>query len=253
MAAVSIIVGVYNGEEYLAELLDSIKNQTNSDWICICVDDGSTDSSAKILKSYSQNDSRYIIKTRANGGVGAARNSALDIISTPFVMFADQDDRLQPDAVEVALREIIARNVDVVRFDSNRHVKKSVFVWEHIFRYDAIKDVRFPEITGGEDTAFFWELDFLDLKRSEIKNELYFNRLNEGSFSRAVSPKYIRNVFAGFAFMRRVAIERGASCIQVKRKLFPHIFWFSVSVIVKHFSFSNLSVLFNCIEKHPYD
>ena len=60
-ALVTIIVGVYNGERYLAELLDSILSQTCPDWLCVCVDDGSTDSSAEILKLYSGRDERFKI------------------------------------------------------------------------------------------------------------------------------------------------------------------------------------------------
>ena len=220
-ASVSIIVGVYNGEKYLAELLDSLLAQTTQDWECICVDDGSTDSSAEILNEYSNRDGRFRILTRVNGGVGAARNAALEVVDTPYVMFADQDDKLLPNAIERALEEIDSTNVDIVRFQSNRCVKKSIFVWEHIFRFSAIRDVRFPLITGGEDTAFFWELKFLKLNYAEIKDELYYNRPNDGSFSRAVSPKYIENVFKGFRCMKAVGRRNHVSSLWLFIKLFP--------------------------------
>ena len=241
-ALVTIIVGVYNGERYLAELLDSILSQTCPDWLCVCVDDGSTDSSAEILKLYSGRDERFKIITRSNGGVGAARNAALEVVDTPYVMFADQDDKLLPNAVERALEEIDSTNVDIVRFQSNRRVKKSIFVWEHIYRFSVIRDVRFPPITGGEDTAFFWELKFLKLNYVEIKDELYYNRPKEGSFSRAISPKYIENVFEGFRYMKAVGRRNHVSSLWLFAKLFPHIFWFSLSII-KRFSFVNFKTL----------
>jgi glycosyltransferase involved in cell wall biosynthesis len=239
-ALVSIIVGVYNGEKYLSELLDSILLQSCSDWLCICVDDGSIDSSYEILKLYSCRDERFRIIKRSNGGVGAARNTALDVVDTPYVMFADQDDKLLPNAVERALAEIDSKNVDIVRFQSNRCVKKSIFVWEHIFRFSAIRDVRFPPITGGEDTAFFWELGFLKLNYVEIKDELYYNRPNNGSFSRAVSPKYIENVFDGFRCMKAVGHRYHMPSASLFIKLFPHIFWFAVSVVGKHYTLKNI-------------
>lgn len=242
-ALVSIIVGVYNGEKHLSELLDSILLQSCSDWLCICVDDGSIDSSYEILKLYSCRDERFRIIKRSNGGVGAARNTALEVVDTPYVMFADQDDKLLPNAVERALAVIDLTNVDYVRFQSNRRVKKSIFVWEHIFRFSTIRDVRFPPITGGEDTAFFWELEFLRLKSFEIKDELYYNRPNKGSFSRAVSPRYIQNVFKGFSYMCEVGVEYKISRFVLFKKLFPHIFWFSVSVLCKHLSVENVKVL----------
>ena len=247
--SVSIIVGVYNGEKFLSELLDSIRNQTCSDWVFICVDDGSVDSSAEILKYFSDRDNRFRILSRSNGGVGAARNMALDIVETPYVMFADQDDILMPNAVAVALDTIKRYDADMVRFKSNRGVNHSIFVWEHIFRYESIKNVRFLQITGGEDTAFFWELGFMALKSVVVKDELYYCRPNQGSFSRAVSPKYIQNVFAGYTYMRKIAQERAMGGMVLARKLFPHLFWFSLSVIVRHLSFRNLCALISELRK----
>lgn len=240
---VSILVGVYNGEIYLAELLDSILAQTVQCWVCICVDDGSTDSSARILEEYAAKDPRFKIIAQANAGVGAARNAALAVARTPYIMFADQDDILKPGAVEKALSAIEDSGADIVRFQSNRHCRKSPFVWERIFRKEAIGNVRFPTITGGEDTAFMWELGLLGLKSEEIQDELYWNRPNDGSFSRAVSPRYIENVFIGFRAMRDSARRHGMSRFVACAKLLPHIFWFALSIVAKHHSFPNLRAL----------
>lgn len=239
-AAVSIVVGVYNGERYLAGLLDSILSQTSPDWECVCVDDGSIDSSCNILASYAGKDSRFKIVTRQNGGVGAARNTGLDASDSKYVMFADQDDMLLPKAVETALVAIESSGADVVRFQSNRHVRVSPFVWERIFKMDAIKGVRFLPITGGEDTAFMWELCLMDLKIQEIQDELYWNRPSVGSYSRAVSPRYIANVFQGFHAMRDSARNHRMSRLMTCAKLFPHVFCFALSVLGKHFSLRNL-------------
>ncbi len=239
----SICVGVYNGERYLAELLDSVLVQTFSDWVCVLVDDGSTDSSSEILRRYAAQDARFKILAQANAGVGAARNAALEATETPFIMFADQDDRLAPNAMARALAAIEAAGADVLRFQSNRHVKISVFVWEHVFRRAAIRGVRFLPITGGEDTAFFWELGFLGLKRAEIGDELYWQRPHGGSFSRDVSPRYVDNVFAAFRAMRDVGRRHGLSRLALFRRLFPHVFWFSASVLGKHLSRANARAL----------
>ena len=246
-AAVSIVVGVYNGERYLAGLLDSILSQTSPDWECVCVDDGSIDSSCNILASYAGKDSRFKIVTRQNGGVGAARNTGLDASDSKYVMFADQDDMLLPKAVETALVAIESSGADVVRFQSNRHNRVSPFVWERIFKMDAIKDVRFAPITGGEDTAFMWELGFMDLKMLEIHDELYWNRPSEGSFSRVVSPKYIENVFAGYYAMRDCGLKHGLSKVSLFFRLFPQVFWFSASILVRHFSLINFKTLVSAL------
>ena len=240
---VSIIVGVYNGEKYLAELLDSILTQTSSAWNCICVNDGSNDSSASILEAYARRDARVKIISRPNGGVGAARNTGLDAADSKYVMFADQDDKLLPCAVATALAAIEGAGSDIVRFQSNKHMVKSNAVWERIYRRDAIKGVKFPAITGGEDNAFLWELDLLGLKASEITDELYWNRTNVSSFSQVVSPKYIENVFTGYRCMREIGRRHHLSSLMIFRKLFPHVFWFSLSIVVKRHSIANLRTL----------
>lgn len=244
---VSIIVGVYNGEHYLTELLDSILAQTSSAWNCICVNDGSTDSSASILETYARRDARVRIISRQNGGVGAARNTGLDAAESKYVMFADQDDKLLPCAVATALAAIQGSGSDIVRFQSNKHMVKSNAVWERIYRRDAIRAVRFPQITGGEDNAFLWELDLMGLKTVEIPDELYWNRTNEGSFSRVVSPKYIENVFAGYYAMRDCGLKHGLSKVSLFLRLFPQVFWFSASILVRHFSLINFKTLVSAL------
>ena len=240
---VSIVIGVYNGERFIAELLDSILAQTVSEWSCICVNDGSSDASQEILESYAKKDSRFRIITQKNGGVGAARNAGLEASNARYIMFADQDDRLRPFAVASALSAIEGSDFDVVRFQSNKRIRRSNAVWERIYRLDAIRDVRFPPITGGEDNAFLWELECRGLKVREISDELYWNRDNDRSFSRVVSPKYIENVFAGYRCMRDVGRRYCISSMRLFTMLFPHVFWFSVSIVVKHHSAENLKTL----------
>ena len=240
---VSIIVGVYNGERFLPELLDSIRAQTCPDWTCLCVDDGSTDGSPAILAACAAKDARFRVLSQPNAGVGAARNAALARVETPFVMFADQDDRLVPQAVARALAAIEATGADIVHFRSNRHLSQSIFVWEHVFRRAAIGSTRFPPITGGEDTAFFWELEFRGLHRAAIDDELYFNRPHRGSFSRAVTPRYIDNAFAGYRAMRTCARQHGLTGARLFHRLFPHVFWFVLSVLGRHFTWANAKAL----------
>lgn len=243
MPSVSIIIGVYNGERFLSELLDSVRVQTCPDWVCLCVDDGSTDGSAAILADYAAKDVRFRVLSQPNAGVGAARNAALARVETPFVMFADQDDRLAPQAVERALAAIKASGADIVHFRSNRDLSRSIFVWEHIFRFAAIGSTRFLPITGGEDTAFFWELGFKNLQCVAIDDEIYFNRPHRGSFSRAVTPRYIDNVFAGYRAMCACAHRNGLTGVRLFRQLFPHVFWFSLSVLGRHFTGANAKTL----------
>ncbi len=115
MPKVSLIVPVYNAENFLARCLDSICNQTFKDIEIICVNDGSTDNSLQILNEYSQKDSRIIVIDKKNEGVSAARNDAIRKSTGEYVSFVDADDWLENDAVEVLYEAIKEKQVDVVR------------------------------------------------------------------------------------------------------------------------------------------
>lgn len=91
----SIIIPVYNTAPYLRDCLDSIFNQTFTDWECICVDDGSTDNSSHILDEYQQKDKRFKVIHQKNTGVSVARNKGLDMASGKWVSFVDADDIIE--------------------------------------------------------------------------------------------------------------------------------------------------------------
>ena len=97
---VSVIVPVYNVEKYLEECLDSIINQTLEDIEIICVNDGSTDNSLKILKKYAKKDNRIKIINQKNCGLGCARNSGLNQSQGDYIFFLDSDDYLNPNILE---------------------------------------------------------------------------------------------------------------------------------------------------------
>ena len=89
---VSVIIPVYNVEEYLRQCLDSVINQTLKEIEIICVDDGSTDSSLEILKEYAEKDKRITVITQKNSGVGYSRNLGIKISKGTFISFIDPDD-----------------------------------------------------------------------------------------------------------------------------------------------------------------
>ena len=100
---VSIIVPVYNAEKYLRRCLGSIAGQTFADFECILVDDGSTDGSPAICDEWAANDGRFQVIHQKNGGASAARNAGIEAARAPWLLFADADDALAPDAVETLL------------------------------------------------------------------------------------------------------------------------------------------------------
>jgi len=113
---ISIIIPVYNVEDYVDYCLSSIVDQTYKNLEIIIVNDGSTDRSLDILEKYSQFDSRIILVNQENRGLSSARNTGLDLASGEFVLFVDSDDWLDVDTCERLLRVAFETNSDVVIF-----------------------------------------------------------------------------------------------------------------------------------------
>lgn len=110
---VSVIVPVYNVERYLERCLQSIINQTFTNIEIICVNDGSTDSSGKILEEYAKEDSRIIVISKENGGLSSARNAALPYVKSKFIYFVDSDDWIEKNALEECLSRM-TDDIDIV-------------------------------------------------------------------------------------------------------------------------------------------
>ena len=119
---VSIVVAVYNIEKYIREALDSVVNQTLSDIECICVNDCSTDNSLAILNEYAQKDSRIkVFSMDKNSGPGVVRNYGLEKATGEYIMILDPDDFLEPEACEVAYKQISKNNNDLVIFSNYQY------------------------------------------------------------------------------------------------------------------------------------
>ena len=100
---VSVIIPVYNAEEYLCECLDSVVSQTLKDIEIICVDDGSTDGSADILHVYQNTDPRIRVLHREHSGAGSARNAGIEAAGGKYITFLDSDDLFRPQALTLML------------------------------------------------------------------------------------------------------------------------------------------------------
>lgn len=94
MSEVSIIVPIYNAERYLRECIESVLEQTFTDWELILVDDGSTDRSNAIANEYIDRDRRITLINKTNGGVSSARNTGLNATNGRYIFFLDPDDEL---------------------------------------------------------------------------------------------------------------------------------------------------------------
>ena len=183
---ISIIIPVYNAEEYLDRCLESIVEQNYSSYEVILVDDGSTDSSPLICDRYSATDPRFRTIHKANGGVSSARNAGMNLAKGEYLMFVDSDDALLPDALErmvedvmgediviggyttyiggVPSREMLPMNTrsykggEMARFfedNIKRNCEMLDAPWSKMFRRKAVGDLRFCEdLSYAEDKLF---------------------------------------------------------------------------------------------------
>lgn len=199
----SIIVPVYNAEKYLRECLDSLVNQTISDYEVILVNDGSKDSSLSILKDY-QAEYPAIVKVLDidNGGQGRARNFALNIAEGEYIGFADSDDYVSTDMFEKLLFAAESQKADIAvcdvfRFENDNltylparpwhpelKISSAGSVWNKIFKRDLIGNERFPEGYWYEDFEFSAKLLLRSSKTVFIEEALYYYRSGHTSTMR---------------------------------------------------------------------
>ena len=113
---VSVIIPVYNVEEYLADCLTSIQNQTLKDIEIICVDDGSTDSSLSILCQAAEADPRICVLVQKNSGLSAARNTGIQAARGKYLYYLDSDDMLEPDALQFLIDTVEDNDLECILF-----------------------------------------------------------------------------------------------------------------------------------------
>ena len=180
---ISIIIPVYNLEEYIQFNIDNMLSQTYENIEVIYVDDGSSDSSAQIIKAAAQNDSRIKYYYKENGGVSSARNLGIEKAAGEYIMFVDGDDLINKRAVEIYYDSLKKNNTDISYSDMNethdafssaqppetyndsrisidKIIEKQYLIVGYsvcgkLFKSSLISDLRFnTEYKIGEDTIF---------------------------------------------------------------------------------------------------
>ncbi len=204
MKLLSIIVPVYNTGEYLQECIESIINQTYKNLEIICVNDGSTDNSLKILEDYAQKDDRIIIINQTNKGQSAARNAGLEIAKGELVTFIDSDDFLELNTYETVLKysednDAVCFGIKVFgdtgyanRYDDNEYYRikysgvqklnspilmtTDCSACNKIFKKSIIEkyDIRFPEGIHYEDAEFYFKY-MLVVNNAYFIDEYFYN------------------------------------------------------------------------------
>ena len=126
---VSVIVAVFQAVKTLRRCLDSIKNQTMTEWECILVDDGSTDGSGEMCDEYAGADARFRVNHKQNEGVAIARQTGIDSAKGDYVIFADADDWVEPDWLEKLYGKISTDEADMAICDYERISSNHTEYW----------------------------------------------------------------------------------------------------------------------------
>ncbi len=213
MVKVSVVIPVYNVEEYLRDCLDSIVNQTLEDIEIICINDGSPDNSLEILREYEKNDDRITVIDQENGGHAVATNVGIEMAKGKYLFCMDSDDVLRPKALELTYNLAEKNDADFVifkainydhendkYFETENYSMNRVYhrVKDNVFSYEDVEDliftmsvtpwsklynrkfimdndIRYPEGLIFDDNVFFWKVLF-SAKRICFLNEFLFER-----------------------------------------------------------------------------
>ncbi|MBO4213123.1 MAG: glycosyltransferase, partial [Clostridia bacterium] len=118
MPKLSVIMPVYNTAKFLERSINSVLNQTFTDFELILVNDGSKDNSLDVCREFEKKDNRIKVVDKENGGAGSARNAGLAVCSGEFVAFPDSDDWIDPDAYAFCIEKMEVEGLDLLVFGS---------------------------------------------------------------------------------------------------------------------------------------
>jgi len=225
MCKISVIIPVYNVENYLTQCLDSVISQTYNNLEIIIVNDKSPDNSQQIIDKYAAKDSRIkSVIHKQNKGLGGARNTGISIATGDYIAFVDSDDYIKPDTYEILVNEIKKNNSDIINFGRIDKYPDTEKIWVPTYSkqiytsgWEDVKDatlknkfnpicctsiynrnliinnhILFPEKLLFEDFFFSFQTNLFANKISYIDNPLYYWRKErEGSITYTVNSRDI--------------------------------------------------------------
>ncbi len=176
---ISIIVPIYNVENYLRQCLDSIQNQTYQNFECLLINDGSPDNSAGICREYVAKDSRFKYFEKENGGLSSARNFGIERSGGAYIIFVDSDDWLENDALHLLYVAMKKENADISigrynSFDETRCVYMT-YVMDPDDSIEVIEGKGIIDREGTEEVRNGnWTVAVLKLFKRELLQDLPF-------------------------------------------------------------------------------
>lgn len=205
---ISVIVPVYNVEQYLDKCVQSIIDQTYGNLEIILIDDGSTDHSGEICENWRKKDKRIIVVHKKNGGLSEARNAGLDISTGKYIAFVDSDDWIRPRMMETLQHVMVKEAADICscgilscfpdRVEQKRakplkgasedilkyiycNTEYAVAAWNKLYRRELWLNIRFPVGKICEDAFTAFLLVEKAKKVVQIQEAFYCYRIRENS------------------------------------------------------------------------
>lgn len=230
---ISVIVPVYNIENYIERCLNSLQAQSMKDIEIIIIDDGSTDRSGQICDAFAEKDSRFKVIHKNNEGLSAARNDGLDISRGKYIMFVDGDDWVDPKFCEDPYNVVIETNSEIVIFEWAYHKydneetiiwysnipnkgyiskedlytkqRESIYVvaWNKIYHRRLFEEIRYPFGLLSEDSATTHHLIHKAKSIFLLDVILYFHRYSRPNSITTERPYRFQIDEAHFFFLRQ--------------------------------------------------
>lgn len=256
---VSVIVPVYNNEQYIERCLNSIQNQSYKNLEVIVINDGSKDNTKIKLQKYND-DTRFTIVNKSNEGVSKARNLGLEKASGDYITFVDSDDWIEKDTYLSVIEEIKNnKNNDIVSFNYKttlEEIKKneedilsektskavlsekinienfflegeiSPYIWDKVFKSEILNGIKFDEnLNFGEDQKFIFRVLKLSKRYTKINVVKYFYFYNENGVTKKPKLKHIKDYIKVVKYIAdRVEVENKGSFIFYKSRRNLRIF-----------------------------
>jgi len=237
MPLISVIIPVYNVEKHLEKCLESVCKQTFRDFEVICVNDGSTDGSAEILKKYAAKDKRFTVITQENKGLSAARNTGLEHAKAKHIAYVDSDDFVHERFLEILYKASTEYDADISGCNFCKiyndeefpalenaasqkycpplnvlmHRKNFIHfnVWNKLYKRDVINDIPFVDGIYFED----WVYNCCVFAKAKdfvwVNEKLYGYRISENSIMRSsFNLKKLNDYVIGIHSVRKFYKEK---------------------------------------------
>lgn len=227
MYSLSVIIPVYNTEQYIERCIESLINQTLNDIEIIIIDDGSTDKSLEIINSFKEKYSHMRVITQSNSGQGSARNAGINIAKGKYITFVDSDDWLEDRCLEelysIAVNseaDIVICNMKKVYDNYCRYDEMPPFTKERLTRHEGIEEILKDKEIKSYPCAKLFRRELFVKNNILFPENMYYEDLAIGIQLFYFSNKVVLDNYYGYYYLQRDdSSTRRISCRNVTDRL----------------------------------